>query len=350
MTFNKKILNSQALILIFLWLLLLIIPLLFENRNDGELTIPKVWFDYGWVFILFLINRFVLMPYLFFKDKHLSYFIIISLLTIALITAMFFSSSHNKHKISKGKTHIELLHYKQIKNRRYTIPPIANFFILTVLIIGFDTALNIYTRWMASEQKRAKLENENTNVKLALLRNQISPHFFMNTLNNIHSLVDIDKERSKDAIIRLSRLMSYLLYETNVPKVALRNEFEFIENYVDLMRLRYSNKVKIENTIENEIPNINVPPLLFLNFIENAFKHGVSYKDESFIRIKFLCHENSIEFNIQNIDYSKRGKSNREGLGIENARNRLDLIYGNKYKLNIEHKDKLFLVNLNIPV
>ncbi len=366
MTIRNKILYSQAIIIIFTWLLLLVIPLFFENYfNDNEIKIPKIWYEFSWVFGLFLINRFVLMPYLFFKRKHIRYFITISSLVGIMFTALYFSTE-NRNTSNHAKTHTktdvqvktdkdrnpktEISYYKQRKSKRMFIPPIANFFILTILILGFDTGLNISTRWMIFEQKRTRLENENTSVKLALLQNQISPHFFMNTLNNIHSLVDIDKEKSKDSIIRLSKLMSYLLYETNTTKVSINSEFDFITNYVSLMKLRYSEKVKIENIVKNNIPNIEVPPLLFLNFIENAFKYGVSYREESYIKMSFLCNANYVEFDIKNTNHASVDKGKREGLGIKNTRNRLDLIYGNKYQLNIDNNDKIFHVNLIIPV
>ena len=347
---KRKILSIQTVIIIFLWLLLLIMPLLFENNfSDNGFTIPKIWIEYSWVFVLFLINRFVLMPYLFFRNKHLIYFILIVTLVLILFFGMYLNWGQKQPKPSYNSVQMSYNTHVKPPRRDMPMPPFVNIFILSFLIIGFDTGLNISMRWMLSERKRVILESENINVKLALLRNQISPHFFMNTLNNIHALVDIDQELSKDSIIRLSKLMSYLLYETNETKILLKNELDFISNYVDLMRLRYSDKVRIKFDMSVDVLNVKIPPLLFLNFIENAFKHGISYKHDSFIEITFNYLNNTIICDIINSNHAV-ASDKLSGIGILNARNILELLYNNKYKLDIVETSSQYHVSINIPV
>lgn len=193
-------------------------------------------------------------------------------------------------------------------------------------------------------------EKENAESQLAFLRNQVSPHFFMNTLNNIHSLIDIEKEEAKETIIRLSKLMRHLLYDSEVEEIAIQKEIEFVRNYVDLMRLRYSEKVNINLDIQPDIPEKTIPPLLFTSFVENAFKHGISYQHDSYIFITFSHQNNKLLFRIENSNYKNEIDEGPSGIGIENARKRLDLLYGNLYSLKIEEKKLVYIVNLSIPL
>ncbi len=151
-------------------------------------------------------------------------------------------------------------------------------------------------RWSKLEQEKTLLEKENVQNQLAFLRNQVSPHFFMNTLNNIHALIDVDTEEAKEAIIKLSKLMRHLLYDSQAELVPLAKEMEFIQSYINLMKLRFSEKVKINLSIPDQLPDKSIPPFLFTSFVENAFKHGISYQNSSFIDIVFLYKPDN--FNI----------------------------------------------------
>jgi LytS/YehU family sensor histidine kinase len=167
--------------------------------------------------------------------------------------------------------------------------PLLNSVFIGILILGFDLGLRTSFKWSRLEQQRTQLEKENIKNELAFLRNQLSPHFFMNTLNNIHSLIDIDTEEAKESIIRLSHLMRHLLYDSEDESIPLSKEVNFIQSYVELMKLRYTDKVKVSFTVDSDTSNISIPPLLFTSLIENAFKYGVSYKQKSFINIEKIC-------------------------------------------------------------
>jgi LytS/YehU family sensor histidine kinase len=235
--------------------------------------------------------------------------------------------------------------------RRGPIPPFANFIIFAVLLVGFDTGLRLSFKLFETERAREKLEKEHIGTKLAFLRNQVSPHFFMNTLNNIHSQIDEDREEAKESIIRLSKLMRHLLYDSESDQIALQKEIDFIQNYVDLMKLRYSEKVSIILEIPEEIPEKNIPPLLFTSFVENAFRHGISYRKESTIHIRFSVGPEKLIFRISNsIPETTSGEKSSGGIGIENARDRLDLIFGEDYTLNILETAEKFDVHLIIPL
>ena len=200
------------------------------------------------------------------------------------------------------------------------------------------------------EEALKELEHQHLQSELQYLKYQINPHFFMNTLNNIHALVDIDTGKAKSTIVELSKLMRYVLYEASNKTILLSREVQFLENYVTLMSLRYPEKVSIEKNFPLEVPEVQIPPLLFISFVENAFKHGVSYRKESFVHVVMQLEEgNRLAFRCTN----STGTSSNEqhhGIGLENIRKRLRLLFGNDYTLSITEEDDKFDVLLIIPL
>ncbi len=366
---NKKILFTEIALVILIWLVLLITPILFREDNNNplwrsianqlEILVP--------LSVLFLINRFILVPKLLFKRKP-GLFIISVLGVILLLTLVSYAYDVNNNKTRPPK---EIRADDQMqpprdnpppgeaprpqppqtgKRQPRPVPPFANFLIFSFLIVGFDTGLRSGLRWIVAENEKVKLEKENVSNQLALLKTQISPHFFMNTLNNIHSLVDTNAEEAKEAIIKLSKMMRYLLYETETEQTTLKKEVEFLESYINLMKLRFSDKVRISLNLPAVIPDASIPPFLFTSFIENAFKHGVSYKSESFITIDLIPGKDRLLFVSKNTKTEKTRMNEFSGIGVENTRKRLDLLYGNEYHLDIIDNEDLYTVNLSIPL
>jgi LytS/YehU family sensor histidine kinase len=220
--------------------------------------------------------------------------------------------------------------------------------IVLILMCGMNLGIKLYFRTRNDQKKLMALEKENLEQQLEYLRYQINPHFFMNTLNNIHALVDIDPEKAKDTILELSKMMRFVLYEGNKEGVPLSKEFEFIRTYIHLMRLRYTDKVKITIDMPKILVNKQIPPLMLITFIENAFKHGISYQHESFIDIKVEISDKLL-FSCRN---SKAEKANEEkgGVGLANVKKRLNLLYDNNYTLNIKDETDVYSVELTIPL
>jgi LytS/YehU family sensor histidine kinase len=172
----------------------------------------------------------------------------------------------------------------------------------------------------------------------------------MNTLNNIHALVDIDAEVAKQTIIQLSDMMRYVVYETGDNSISLREDINFVKNYIELMRIRYTEDVKIEFTYPRELKGVvDVPPLIFIVFVENAFKHGVSYNANSYINVDIKCEDGFVIGHFENSVGEKRGDA-KPGIGLENVCKRLDLIYGNDYELKIDERENKYYVTLKIPM
>jgi len=171
----------------------------------------------------------------------------------------------------------------------------------------------------------------------------------MNTLNNIHALVDIEPEQAKNTILELSKLMRYVLYDGSRPTIPLVKETEFLKHYIALMRLRYSDSVRIDVDIPEEVPEVQVPPLLFISFVENAFKHGISYESESFIMVALNVKEGFITFSCINSKH-ETNQDPHSGIGLENTTKRLKLLYHDNYTFNINENVKTYEVLLKIPV
>ena len=356
--FKNNVERVQLLLVILIWALLFITPVLFSNSGDNLEWhhIFKIWNEYILVLLVFLTNRFVLMPYLFLRDKRIEYFLSITGIII-LFSAVLFLLQYIERPMHPGELPLPPMDSvpkgfgpPMPKGPPEFISPIANLVIISILLVGFDSGLIFFSKWMVAEQNKLKAERESIANKMAFLQNQVSPHFFMNTLNNIHALVDIDTEEAKAAIIKLSQMMDYMLYESQTQGVSLKKEMEFIESYVELMKLRITDDIDLKMEMPVILPKVKIPPLLTISFIENAFKYGVSYERPSFIHIKINISDNRFIFNVQNRIHPEIKQNKNSGIGIENTIKRLELLFGNAYKLNIEKKDDIFKVTLNIPI
>ncbi|MBR7026461.1 MAG: histidine kinase [Bacteroidales bacterium] len=221
--------------------------------------------------------------------------------------------------------------------------------IMGVLLVGVDLGAYFYVESRRKERRMKELQAENLSQQLESLKYQINPHFFMNTLNNIHALVDIDPEKAKESIEVFSKMMRILLYENDSPTISLSKELDFIEHFISLMRLRYpEDSVKIDTNFPGERSGAVVPPLVMASFVENAFKHGVSYSEDSFIRIKVEMQDGKVVFRCSNSSHKPDGDS-RQGIGLDNIRKRLALLYGQSYTLSIDDMEGQYDVLLAIP-
>jgi sensor histidine kinase YesM len=221
--------------------------------------------------------------------------------------------------------------------------------IMGILLVGVDLGAYFYMESRRKERRMKELEAENTKQRLESLRYQINPHFLMNTLNNIHALVDIDPEKAKESIEEFSKMMRILLYEGDAPTIPLERELDFIEHFISLMRLRYpEDALRVDTVFPKVRSGAVVPPLVMASFVENAFKHGVSYSEESFIRVKVELQEGKVVFHCVNSSHPAKADE-RHGIGLENIKKRLTLLYGNSYTLSIDEEGGRYDVLLAVP-
>lgn len=221
-----------------------------------------------------------------------------------------------------------------------------------LLLMGMNLGVKLYFKTQEDREQQERLEKQDLERQLEYLRYQVNPHFFMNTLNNIHALVDINPERAKTTIVELSKMMRYILYEGDKKYIPVQREALFLNNYIELMRLRYSSRVSISLDMPEMMPDVMLPPLLLIIFVENAFKHGVSYAAPSFIDIKVEVTQDKLKFRCRNSRQEQKPdeKKKKGGVGLANARRRLDLLFPNRYNLEIKENDKEYDVQLEIPL
>lgn len=226
--------------------------------------------------------------------------------------------------------------------------------LLIVFVLAFNICVRLFFLTLRSDEHLREVEKEKLRTELDYLKYQINPHFFMNTLNNIHALIDIDSVKAQEAVIGLSKMMRHVLYDAHSAFVSLEKEIEFLNSYVELMRLRYTAALKITTSFPPDVEGYYVPSLLFVSFLENAFKHGVSYNKESSISVSIFIDDDRICFNCFNScstgSAADSGSPSHGGIGIDNVRKRLSLIYGEEHTIEIEKKKTSFNVVLKIPM
>jgi hypothetical protein len=354
----------ERLIYWIIWSVIFGSPLIFGDFSDVNQRhlIIKGWIRIFPFFIIFIIHNLYLLPKLLLKEKPRVYIIWIIVLVFGVNYFFVYSTWFHEHLIQfaapshvgPGEEHgAGRGHGHGGGPMRWLFTPYIIYIysiVLSVLIIGFNAALKYTSVWIRDEQSRKELEKENLNSKLTALQQQISPHFFMNTLNNIHALIDYNKEDAKEAIVRLSKMMRYLLYDSEHGKTTLRKEIEFLNSYIDLMRLRITEEIELKVAFDNDPPDVFIAPLLFITFLENAFKYGISYNEKSHIHVLLEINVDKIHFNIKNSKPHRiADKTDQSGIGIKNTRKRLDLLYNKNYVLNIYDRERNFEVDLVIP-
>ncbi|MDD2636523.1 MAG: histidine kinase [Bacteroidales bacterium] len=172
----------------------------------------------------------------------------------------------------------------------------------------------------------------------------------MNTLNNIHALIDYDKDKAKDSIVMLSKLMRVLLYDSDNENYSIKNEIQFLNDYIGLMKIRVQDNVEIKFDYPLNISDYKIPPLLFVSFVENAFKHGIISAEKSYIHIKLESDNNNLLFSVSNSKSSVQKNGNVKKIGLENAENRFNALYDENYSWKISETNDNFTVKISIPL
>ncbi|MDL2320474.1 histidine kinase [Alistipes sp. OttesenSCG-928-B03] len=225
--------------------------------------------------------------------------------------------------------------------------PMLNDWLIAILLVGFNIAIRLLFKSIADSRRLKELESQTLRAELNYLKGQVNPHFFMNTLNNIHALIDMDTEKAKSTVIELSKIMRYVLYEADKPSVALGREIEFLDNYIALMSIRYSGEVKITAAYPDAVAGISIPPLLLITFLENAFKHGIVPDGETRIALELSVADGTLHYSVRNT--LPNGALGNPGMGLENLHKRLELIYGNSYTLSCGACGGEYVAELTIP-
>jgi hypothetical protein len=357
---NSLRLNSrkiESLVYVLIWGVAFCVPY-FSERISGHINWTEVMRNWMRVFgylVIFLINVYFLVPRFLLKKSYLVYFVLVSaLIILVIVISIIPQTGLPPHVGSAIEQSPDRLRPPDI-GAPMRKPPFMIFFdnlIISILIVGAGTTIKLMAKWLNEEKLRKDVEKEHLKTNLALLRHQVSPHFFMNTLNNIHTLVEMDAQKAQDAIERLSTLMRYLLYDSSQNTIELRKEIEFIKSFVSLMQLRHSDEVQVTVIVPAQIPDTKIPPMLFISLLENAFKHGVCYPLRSYIYFELQINETSLNCIIKNSKHkiTPNYQGEYSGIGLGNIKESLKLLYGNDFRLNILDKENEFEVDLKIPI
>ena len=408
--------RHENFVYLALWGMLFAAPVLslyIRSASSDDITfewseVLMVWRQFGAYLLLFLIHNFLLAPMLVQRRQRVLYFS-----TVAVIVALFTVYQCTTHPMGPKKLIMEHrerpphlddmdtpmegdmeppmhddmeppmhddmekpmhddmekpMHKPLMKPDRHKneAPPAIigehDIVAIIILILMFvaNIGVKLYFKSRSEHEQMERIERESLEQQLEYLKYQLNPHFLMNTLNNIHALIDIEPQQAQEAVIQLSKILRYVLYDSNRPLVPMSKEVEFMRSYVRLMRMRYSDQLRFTVDSPDNGQGVMVAPLLFISFVENAFKHGVSYQHESFIDISGKRYTDTLGrsrllWTCRNSKHQQQQPQQtavprQGGVGMTNVRKRLDLIYGTSYTLGINETDDTYEVILDIPL
>lgn len=338
---------GENLLYLMVWMMIILVPVLnskmLEEVHVSLENILIAWLKIAPYLLIFIIHNSLIAPRLLLRKHRYVWYLVVNLLTITAV----FSLVAIYEKYAPYDTEPYILNGKA----SFTDLAIYWNILLGFFMTGLNMGIKLLYRSLREEQQMEELKRQNLQAEMDYLRYQINPHFFMNTLNNIHALIDIDTEYAKSAVIELSKMMRYVLYESGSETISLKKDIQFIENYIELMRIRYDSSIDICLDYPATIPNkVAIPPLLLIVFVENAFKHGVSYNHASFIHIRIGYRDDAVTAVISNSRHEK-SRPGTTGIGLENVKKRLALIYQDNYTLSIDDSDPaVYTVKLIIPI
>ena len=309
------------------WLVLLLTPLSFMNHGNGvglwQFLMASV--SPLMMMVVFYVNYLWLTPKFFVKGEKKYFWTVNVVLCVTLGFGIHFWMSFVHSIFDSAERRLEPT---VIQTTFFILRDIFNL----AITVAIATALQLSLRWHHSEEARREAEAARTQAELRNLRNQISPHFLLNTLNNIYALTAFDSLRAQEAIQQLSKMLRHMLYDNQEPEVRWEDEMQFLESYVSLMKIRLPQNVDVTFSAQCSAAHIRVAPLLFISLVENAFKHGISPTDHSFVHIQLEASAHQIVCNIENSNHPKTTQDRSgHGIGLQQVQHRLDLSYPGRY-------------------
>ena len=353
----------QVLLHVLVWAILFILPsylLYIDSKRDAHFLLFN-YIQIAFYIFIFYINFLWLIPELFFKKRKILYFIS----SAALVIMMSFIMGIFNDKFFMNRNHLPEMPKNSIPIAQFKRPmppqgeggprpskgwPMYNFMLISVLISGFSLGLRFSGKLSQNEKVRKEAEKEKLHSELALLKSQIDPHFLFNSLNTIYSLSLNKSDLTADAIMKLSDMMRYVLQEVQKDKVSLGKEIQYIRQYVEFQKLRLGANVETNLKITGNSHSMQIPPMILIPFVENAFKFGTSTQEKSSINIELITTADALEFKVSNQIF--RGRENHEmfGIGVKNTKYRLQLLYPDKHTISLTDNGKVFIVNLKIKL
>ena len=337
----RRIKVGENMAYILVWGIIFLVPFIYTKfKSDEPIEINDVLTIWGNIlpyYIIFLINNYLLAPFLLLRQRYIWYIVSLLLLVVAVF----------------GNAEL-LVPHSPTGELSFTELQIYWDMLLGVLIAVANSMIKLYYRALLTSQRMAMLEKEAVESQMEYLKHQINPHFLMNTLNNIHAMIDFDSEMAKKSVVELSHLLRHVLYDSSEKHTTLDKEVEFIDSYIKLMRIRFIDEVNIEfNTPDIVLcRKIKLPPLLLIVLVENAFKHGISYDANSFVKIDIIAFDDELTCIVTNSRHeAANANTEHSGIGLSNVTRRLEMLFGKRYTLTIDDSDtKRYTVELVIPI
>lgn len=336
---NKK--NKNLLLHVLVWTVLFLLPFIFSGNRDSvqhkehynriEFQLFDEITTIFWI-VIFYFNANILTPKLMDKRKYIFYFL--SLIALFIVTIWI---------------HTILFYWMYYPNKIHFVGASMHKIIPYLFTITISTTYKVISDKIKLQNLQKEKQSENLKTELSFLRSQISPHFLFNVLNNIVAMVRLKSEELEPTIIKLSSLLQYMLYESGDEKVLLKNEIESLQNYFDLQKLRLNKNVKLQIHFDVKEDWHSIEPMLLIPFVENAFKHNNGVINNSEISIELNVLNNNLFFKVKNNYMQNNGAKDKiSGIGLANVKRRLDLLYPNTHRLQIDNLNGWYEVYLKL--
>jgi sensor histidine kinase YesM len=337
-----QLFTHRAVYHVLFWLTVLLLLTVFEKSGMGLwFTLSNELLNILFYAVVVYFNLLYLIPNYLTKKRFLTYCALLVLATL-VITPIKILTFYFKF------TNMPRMQADLLENMNW-------YFLVTFIIVSLSTVFKIITDWLRQLRERQELETQTMQSELRFLKSQINPHFLFNTLNNLYALTLKKSDQAPEIVLKLSEMMRYMLYECNEKQVPLSKEVAYIRNYLDLERLRQGKNIDINFQVEGYITDQKIAPLMFIPFLENSFKHGLSnHISKGFVNITLTVDGSDVHFFIENSKPDsppKRDPSRPSGgIGLVNIHRRLKLLYDNHYDLDIEDSPNSYAVNLMLNI
>jgi sensor histidine kinase YesM len=336
MQFARKPWVLHVVFWVFVFLLMLMAG---PDNNTSALEVVRKLINLAFYMLVVYINLGYLIPK-FLSQKNFMTYCLLLLAMVAVFTPI--------------KVLLLYITYDEVDPREFLIMNQQYIFLLLFLIAGGSTVIKIISDWQRHQRDRKDLETQRMQSEIKFLKSQINPHFLFNTLNSLYALTLKKSDAAPEIVIKLSEMMRYMLYECNERRVPLAKEVTYIQNYLDLEKLRQSGHSDIRFDVEGEIMDQTIAPLIFIPFLENSFKHGLNHQlGDGYVHVIMKVLGNKLLLRILNSKPKQvpaRGDRSSGGIGLVNVRRRLNLLYPNQYKLDILDSEKEHIVELSLDL
>lgn len=344
---NVAIKGLQATLHILIWFTFLALPLSMRQDWTFSAVAPTMTFNVMLIGF-FYVNAFVLIPKILDKKGAWQYALSIVVCMALMLACLWWLEAWFHEELTAAQS--ERARRRASRPFRTEMRFIFSVF-NCVFVFGLSTSYHFITRWNRQQHEAKEQEKERLASELAFLKSQISPHFMFNVLNSMVAMARKKSDLLEPTIIKLSQLMRYMLYDADLGRVPLEKEVAYLESYIELQRMRMGSDVQIDFEVSGDIAHCTIEPMLFIPFVENAFKHGVGLVERPTIQFSLAASQDWIVFEAHNKKSPAlpHTKDDSSGIGLVNVKRRLELLYKEKHVLHIDETETDFKVHLELP-